>query len=107
MTASENVAESPNCFERMPRDDRRPHNDARPSRGLVRTGALADWHLNDLAILASLVTRQDRVGENVTRAEVIRVRSALAIILSRPSLHVAVGVDASTIEVVRDQFFLD
>lgn len=80
---------------------------AKASAMLIGEGALADRHLNDLAILASLVTRQDRVGENVTRVEVIRVRSALAIILSRPSLHLAVGVDASTIEVVRDQFFLD
>lgn len=74
---------------------------------LIGEGTKGDRHLNDLAILASLVTRLDRVSEGVTRNEVVRVRTAFAEILGRPSLHLAVGVDAATIEVVRDQFVLE
>lgn len=80
---------------------------AKASALLIGEGAKADRHLNDLSILASLVTRGDRVGQNVTRNEVGRVRAAFAVILARPPLHLSVGVDAETIEIVRDQFVLD
>ncbi|AMM19393.1 hypothetical protein AX769_03635 [Frondihabitans sp. PAMC 28766] len=74
---------------------------------LIGEGAKADRHFNDLSILASVVTRGDRVGENVTRNEVARVRAAFALIFARPPLHLSVGVDAETIEIVRDQFVLE
>ena len=80
---------------------------AKASAMLIGEGAKADRHLNDLSILASLVTRGDRVGANVTRNEVARVRAAFALILARPPLHLSVGVDAATIEIVRDQFDLE
>ncbi|KQQ22356.1 hypothetical protein ASF48_03910 [Rathayibacter sp. Leaf299] len=80
---------------------------AKSSAMLLSEGAKGDRHLNDLAVLASLVTRSDHVGAGVTRTEVTRVRSAFATVLMRPPLHLAVGVDAATIEVVRDQFGMD
>jgi hypothetical protein len=80
---------------------------AKASAMLIGEGPKADRHLNDLSILASLVTRGDRVGENVTRNEIARVRSAFALILARPPLHLSVGVDAVTIDIVRDQFVLE
>jgi hypothetical protein len=80
---------------------------AKASAMLVGEGAKGERHLNDLSILASLVTRGDRVGENVTKNEVARVRAAFAMIVGRPPLHLSVGVDAETIEIVRDQFVLE
>ncbi|CAQ02479.1 hypothetical protein ACR8AL_14900 [Clavibacter sepedonicus] len=80
---------------------------AKASAMLIGEGAKADRHLNDLSILASLVTRGDRVGEDVTRTEVARVRAAFAMVLARPPLHLSVGVDAETIGIVRDQFVLE
>jgi hypothetical protein len=80
---------------------------AKASAMLIGEGAKADRHLNDLSILASLVTRGDRVGENVTRNEVARVRAAFTMTLARPPLHLSVGVDAETIEIVRNQFVLE
>lgn len=74
---------------------------------LIGEGAKADRHLNDLSILASLVSRGDRVGEDITKNEVARVRAALAMILDRPTLHLSVGVDAETIKIVMDQFVLE
>lgn len=80
---------------------------AKASAMLIGEGAKADRHLNDLSILASLVTRGDRVANGVTRNEVARVRAAFAMILARPPLHLNVGVGADTIEIVRDQFVLE
>lgn len=79
---------------------------AKASALLIGEGTRADRHLNDLAILASLVTRRDRVGERLTRTEVVRVRSALGLVLDRPPLHLSVGVDAATVTVVREQFVI-
>ena len=80
---------------------------AKASAMLIGEGAKAERHLNDMSILASLVTRGDRVGENVTRTEAARVRAAFAMILARPHLHLSVGVDAETIKIVLEQFVLE
>ncbi|WP_396290270.1 hypothetical protein [Curtobacterium sp. KT1] len=79
---------------------------AKASALLIGEGARADRHLNDLAIRASLVTRRDRGAERLTRTEVVRVRSALGLVLDRPPLHLSVGVDAATVMVVREQFVI-
>lgn len=79
---------------------------AKSSAMLIGEGAIGDRHLNDLSILASLVTRADRIGHGLTRAESARVRSAYGLVLARPPLHLVVGVDAATIEIVRDQVIL-
>ncbi|PPF89548.1 hypothetical protein C5B96_01300 [Subtercola sp. Z020] len=80
---------------------------AKSSALLIGEGARGDRHLNDLAVLASLVTRRDAVGRGLTRTETLRVRKALGAVLERPVLHLAVGVDAATVEVVRGQFVVD
>lgn len=80
---------------------------AKSSAMLIGEGAIGDRHLNDLSILASLVTRRDRIGEALNRVEASRARSAYSMILARPALHLGVGVDGATIEIVRDQFVLD
>ncbi|GAA0994095.1 hypothetical protein [Subtercola frigoramans] len=77
---------------------------AKASGLLIGEGAKGDRHLNDLAILASLVTRRDAVSVGLPRTERIRVRRALSAILERPALHLGVGVDAATVEAVREQF---
>ena len=80
---------------------------AKASAMLIGEGVKAERHLNDLSILASLVTRGDRVGDDVTKQEVSRVRGAYATILARPSLHLSVGVDAETIKIVLEQFVVE
>lgn len=79
---------------------------AKASALLSGEGARSDRHLNDLAVLASLVTRRDIVAGTLSRTEVLRVRRALRAVLDRPVLHLSVGVDAPTVEVVREQFIL-
>lgn len=80
---------------------------AKASAMLIGEGVKAERHLNDLSILAALVTRGDRVGDDVTKQEVSRVRGAYATILARPSLHLSVGVDAETIKIVLEQFVVE
>ncbi|PPF86485.1 hypothetical protein C5E07_00635 [Pseudoclavibacter sp. RFBJ3] len=80
---------------------------AKASAMLIGEGTKQERHLNDLSILASLVTRGDRVGENVTSKEAGRVRVAFKRILARPSLHLSVGVDAEAIKIVLEQFVLE
>lgn len=58
-------------------------------------------HLVDIATLASLVTRRDRIGADVTHAERRRLLAAAARIEHDPSIAARAGVDPSVVEVIR------
>jgi len=58
-------------------------------------------HLVDIATLASLVTRADRIGDDVTDTERRRILAAAARIERDRSLAARAGVDAAVVEVLR------
>lgn len=64
-------------------------------------GADPTRHLSDIATLAALVTRRDRVAVGLSTTERRRVLAALTLIDGRPSVVRAAGVDGSAVERLR------
>jgi hypothetical protein len=58
-------------------------------------------HLVDIAALASLASRADRIGEDITSTERRRLLAAASRIERDPSISARAGVDPAAIEVIR------
>jgi hypothetical protein len=64
-------------------------------------GADPARHLSDIATLAALVTRRDRVAVGLSATERRRILAALALIDRQPSIVRAAGVDGTAVERLR------